>query len=1463
MRLWVSRLRSASLHSVAPRRRTGQALLLAVLIMIFVALVGATFITVVSLNMDATATQEERQKAASAANAGMEVINYQINANGTDWRPEKIAPPPAPGDPEYAYYWTAQDIAQGYARTTSHAIAGETWGAAGVTGGDWDKNGVFQAIEDDWAKMDYFKSQAPARRLFVKFPDPRLEQNTGSHTYMAEVAVTGTGEGTDKEGMLRITVVGQSSDDPNVFVKRVAYKGTSQNNGAFAWDQFFTNWNYAKQKNVTTTALAFTLNNAVVPPIQTITPQLSDLSDFAPGRLITIQQGNLIENAIVKSVNIPPNVPPNTPPNTLTLSASLTNTFTAGASVRGASPLMNGLIGQEGPAIGEASQFNADGVGTVSDWEKTQDQYRSLGYGLMSNSDLQLIGKVNYALNANALTSKFHVAGTIMPAPGPTGAAPVHARFNDGSTNGAQIPTSYSYNGTVTVGSGTGQQLQVADNPNPTQTEDLTQTSHNVRPITPPDISSFPRLLEMTKYSPRGIEGLGAGVYINNPDDFEKVSENAAGASPYRPLSISDMHRLWLGKSFPASANGNCVHGDTFGVATGTTGHRLIFPRITPGDDGYAFPLTVGSLEQRGIRGWVNTFEFVPRGAKVDIITPPGQPTQTQIVITLDDRSDNVAYAPDSAKAWLYTRTNNMPNCYRMVINTNTNQRSFGAPGFEVPGPAPTDPFNGVIFAEGNIRVRGRAGTKNLTIVSMNNIYVEGNLVQTPAGGRIALLARKNVVLNPTQFTTTLVGAQDRDVATQSIPVTVPVGNTGTGATDANALTVSTIGTFREGDYIRVEGDTTWRQVVRKTTSAPIGLVLKPPFPTNAPPAANSFIRIKSVAATVTQGSTGNTVTVNSKTPFRVGDYIRVGTNNWALVTAIDPAADDPDPDFLTLSTPLTAVVGDSVQILADPDFVPGANLSALAAISTANGWPVWPSASVPTGSTTGDHFESPEWFYRLSSPRDVLTRDVRFDGVTPGAAVGGVYHLSTRMVGERKLAYMLHVGANPPSQPYVRISQNSDGNTTINAAELHFVATTGSNANPNNNGQGNPAPGKPNQDFTFDYDLLNFLPPVGANPDNTQTMAALRTEFNDDQFNDGTNNGNGNGGNGGGNGGVNGNPQQQWELKPRNPIMSPNFDMDANEAQSIAARYFLPLGINAGTADDWAPIDTNDPRRLYLSTSARQIVGTTLNFASATFDRIGAAPTANDFGDVSTSRGDRDLTTRSGFYFYMHPGNSSNPTHERQQWIRWSSRPMGTTVDNASNIVALTMNSAVNGGTGSLAPLRATAFKFERSGFDAPDNNYSINAVGITVQATIFAQEGSWFAIPAPLQHRNDLDNDSNTSVSEISETSFATRMRRPNYNINVQGRIIQNFAPPALSDYDSEQSFSGSTAGAVAQWADALSHPREVYVVPIDATTNSYRGRNWNTITYQVESQIPVNWPGTTPPLMLPPSPELSFAS
>lgn len=1435
MRLFA--LRASRLHPVSQRenygqrsranrrqRRTGQALLLAVLLMIFVALVGSTFITVVALNMDATATQEERQRAASAATAGLNTVNYQINANGTDWRPEQVSIPPAPGDIDYSYYWTAQDISHGYQRITSHAFAGENYAAAGVTNGDWNHNGIFETTADDWAKLNWFKSPPPGQPIepgYVKFPDPRLEQSTGSHVYMASVAaIQNSLDGTDKVGMLRVSIIGQSADDPNVFVKKVGYKGTSLNQGAFAWDQFFTNWNYKDNKNVSTVAQNVTTNTVTV----------SNTNGFAAGRLISIQsQTNpaLRENALISKVT----------GNILTLKTNLVSTYTAGAFVRGAMPLSNGLIGSENSST-ETPQFNADGDSAIDAWETTQNQYRSLGYGLMSNSDVQFVGKINYALNANALTSKFYVAGDIIPSPPSGSSATYHARFDDGLPTGPGfiIPTTYS--GPLTVGNGTGQQLQVKDNPNVSQSGEisLTEATRNVQPTTPPDLNNFPRYLEMTKYTPGGIDGLGDGVYIGNSEDVEKVFEGNRPNTVKREMSVSEMQRFWQGKSIEATAGqGNANYTGATNVVGGTQLHRLSFPRIgTPVTDTYVYPLNPTatrdySLEQRGIRGWVNTYEFVPRGAKIDV-----QPLQ--VVITLDDRSDSVPNAPDPSKSWPYTQNNNMPNCYRMTINidptsANFGQRAFGALGSEVLQTGTVKKFNGVIYAEGNVRIRGALGNQSLTVVSMGNIYVEGNLTQTGTG-RFALIARKNITCNPTKFIANVSGSQDRDVSTQTLPITAISGN---GANNTTPLVVSSLVPFRVGDYVRIGTDTLWRQVIRKTGT---GLVLKPSA------TLTGTIKIRSVATLVASTPASNVIGVNSTSAFRYGDKIRVGDKNWVTVIGINNGS---IPPTLALSANLTPApaVGESVQILADPDFVPGAKVTALTTISTENGWPIWPDPVVPSGSVTGDHFESPEWFYRLSGPRDVLARNICFDNVSPGGPVGSGYQLSTRMIGERKEAFKLKLDPNSAlsvsmlGNQRVSVSENTNSNTVISSSapnELIFKASD-STATPlpvvglyNFDAPvGSPPPLQPA------YDLLNVDGSL-APGDNSQTMSALQAKFNNDQHF------------------VSTTPPldvKKWELADAYISTPTNLNMTTEEAKSVAARYFLPIGLAAGNTDDWVASRT-DPKRFYLSTAARQFFGNTLDFASTSFFKFGAADSPTGSGDVATSDTTETTNNSKNFYWYLYnTGTTGTPNYERQQWLRWSSRPMpATSFSPTDNIVALTMDSAINSATGSTAPLRVAPFKLERSGFDAAENPY--NPVTFTVQATMFAQEGSWFVIPIPVQHRNDVNNSGGTNVDEIS---IATRMRRANYRVSVQGHIVQNFPPLVLADYDSEPSSSSTTDGPAGQWADSLSYPGEVYQQSVAA---GYRGRKWNTINYLPDTaQIPVD-----ASIILPPSPDLSIA-
>lgn len=68
-----------------------------------------------------------------------------------------------------------------------------------------------------------------------------------------------------------------------------------------------------------------------------------------------------------------------------------------------------------------------------------------------------------------------------------------------------------------------------------------------------------------------------------------------------------------------------------------------------------------------------------------------------------------------------------------------------------------------VIFAEGNVRIRGKINA-SLTVISMGTIYIEGSLeTANPTQQHIALLARQNVCLNTTALLPIIVNARRPD----------------------------------------------------------------------------------------------------------------------------------------------------------------------------------------------------------------------------------------------------------------------------------------------------------------------------------------------------------------------------------------------------------------------------------------------------------------------------------------------------------------------------------------------------------------------------------------------------------------------------------------------------------------------------------------------------------------------------
>jgi hypothetical protein len=179
-------------------RRRGQALLLAVLLMVFAAILGATFVTIVSLNLSQTARTESKGESQAAAQAGLQFVDDRLVSEGLTW---KQSEPPASGEPSYNFYYDDFDRAQGW----------------------------------DIAK-------------FVKYPDPRAENTGTSANFMAKVekVLLGAPDNADgsKTGALRVTVIGRATDNPAAFTRLVRYKAGVRQNAVGVAMRTITNWDF-------------------------------------------------------------------------------------------------------------------------------------------------------------------------------------------------------------------------------------------------------------------------------------------------------------------------------------------------------------------------------------------------------------------------------------------------------------------------------------------------------------------------------------------------------------------------------------------------------------------------------------------------------------------------------------------------------------------------------------------------------------------------------------------------------------------------------------------------------------------------------------------------------------------------------------------------------------------------------------------------------------------------------------------------------------------------------------------------------------------------------------------------------------------------------------------------------------------------------------------------------------------
>lgn len=731
-------------------RARGQALLMAVLLMVFAALLGATFVTVVSLNLNQTARTVSRGEAATAAQAGLKFANDQITTQsleGEAWRPEKIAPPPGVGDASYNAYYTPFERAQGWALpyTFSSNIA---------------------SPEQKWAELRAWKSLDANNRVFVKFPDPRGEVSGPSS--LIEVSTESAG---DKAGMLRLTVIGRGEDNDSAFARLVAYKPTVANGSPLSYARFDANYDVAENKPLV-------VRGTLEADLKTAT--INRATAFAPGITVAMVQGNTVDFGIVAQISA----------TQIALKTALPNTFTAGTiEVRAASVLVDGLT---------QTTFDADGSGTSgAGYEATEAPRRDTTgtNGLFFNNALYLAHKVGLTFNVGKLA----VSGTIA---------------NDGDNANQTI------NGAA-LNSAAAQQYIASD------------TSAQVPPaLAPPALDGrFERYRRMTADTAPvgGRFGYGEGVFIDNREDVEKFGTRA--------LKDWELQRLWQRKAF--------------GTET------LFYPAATSATNG--FPKISGSLEERGGRGWINPWQFLPRGTFIEL-------KGNEISITRDERSD------DGTIQKFWSSPNGAPQygVYRQIIRmfANYHERYFDINGTPTPilntslaTPANVWPaFNGVIFAEGNVRVRGYLGGQNITIASLGTIYVEGNILRDSTNpnappqtaSRIALIAKRNVVVNPTLFVGLPQNWRDSDIQKTLNTIQLAEALTTTsqvvGATAADTARLAYL--MRVGDVIRVAGQTSTVTAVSPDPS--LGLTVFPPIPTPVAPATGSAIPVGSTVSVLT-----------------------------------------------------------------------------------------------------------------------------------------------------------------------------------------------------------------------------------------------------------------------------------------------------------------------------------------------------------------------------------------------------------------------------------------------------------------------------------------------------------------------------------------------------------------------------------------------------------------------------------
>ncbi len=728
------------------RQRKGQALILAVLVMLMIAVLSAGFLVVVSGNLNQTARVTDKTRAVESARSGLKFVNDQLTYSqlGEKWRPGYIPTAttdepkllsqgesriPSANDPSRSIYYSPVDIANG------------------------------------WAGR------------FAKFPDP-LAPRSDAPQYLARVQQipneldAGDADATDvaKQGMLRLTVIGLSNDDPAAFSKVVAYKGGSSapmGRVIRVVDNFDFQNKTVPQGMANYTKASQTL---VIASPQGNFPGVSTSTALAPVAPFPVMVGNAGGAILKSSVVDQASKDATTGAVTLHLAeepfgADVSNVRAVMAAQLGAS-VPSGTTGGE-----SAVDFNNDT--TIGTDEYTSLPVSSSGAGgAWANGGLALTGAVSLpALDAG--TGQTVRASDLILQQAPTTVSKATVSTSAASTTPLDLAS--SSNATGFPGAGIPPEL-VRDGADRLQNNPA--GDRNVDVFTPPDISSSAgagRYRRMTRDSQSTVAGqpdaanygYGQGIYINNPTDRERIKDG----TNLRDMRQDELVKMWLSRKADGTPD------------TSASFNRTGIPEVISDN--------TKSLEERHMRGWVGPDEFHARGALVELIPNTSGTGDPQIAVTFDARQDS-----DGTLAPAIT-----PN-----VTDAVNKKAAKSPaGATLPGVYRTVfnwPADGVIFAEGNIRIRGKVtgAPRSLTVVSQNNIYIDGELQAdgTANAKKVLLLARRNVVVNPTALVSRVEGVTLFQSADPGAPADPTAGTPAIPPT----MVVTDGSIFQNGDWI-------------------------------------------------------------------------------------------------------------------------------------------------------------------------------------------------------------------------------------------------------------------------------------------------------------------------------------------------------------------------------------------------------------------------------------------------------------------------------------------------------------------------------------------------------------------------------------------------------------------------------------------------------------------------------------